>query len=132
MHANKETTTEGREEEEPVATGDNSMDMHSVAKRPFTEEHLNKRSMAEYVLLLRAQLGFPQSSVNTVIETTQSLLSAALSIVKEKISDRLKETGMADCDIKASIDVNVEDSFESLSSAKLQMKYFQSEFNYVI
>ena len=96
MHANEETTTEEREEEEPVATGDNSTDMHSAAKRPFTEEHLNKRSMAEYVLRLRFQLRFPQSSVNTVIETTLSLLSAALSIVKEKISDRLKETGMAD------------------------------------
>ena len=36
---------------------------------------------------------------------------------------------MADCDIKGSIDVDVEDSFESLSSAKLQMKYFQCEFN---
>ena len=44
MHANEETTTEEREEEEPVATGDHSTEMHSVAKRPCTEEHLNKRS----------------------------------------------------------------------------------------
>ena len=85
MHANEETTTNEREEEEPVTTGDHSTDMHSVAKRPCTEEHLNKLSMAEYVLRLRAQRGLPQSSVNTVIETAQSPLSCSQHCKREDI-----------------------------------------------
>lgn len=101
---------------------------HTVSMILGTDDLLQRKKSALYILNLKEIHGLSELAVKSVIHETQSLFSHTVERLKLAISENLSRSGVDEPPSIKDVFGSVTDPFDGLSSTYLQERFYIEQF----